>query len=1170
MKGIRLVELWANIKANLVAFLSIAMFVCLGIGLYLGIQWGAVALRNAAVQAMNDGNMHDISITFPYGITKSDLKKLKKVEGVSEVECGYSSYAVMLDGNNGYTLKMQSLTQSINTPISIVGNLPMEHNEVALLRYWAEKNNITVGDTIKLKHDATADPITGKEDTDGMSYLTSDTFEVTALVDAPEYLYRNSSSIGVSSIGSGDTDCVGFVTEDAFDTSKFKGGYPNVYIRCDSMEGISVFTSEYNETIAPIVDKITKLGKTLGTARYTEIHDDAQSQLDEYQQKIDDGEQQLNEGKEQIAEGEKALAEGQEKLDAGEQELLDSVSSGASEQSVALAKLQDAYSLLTESQAKYDAGVDEYNRACSLYNEANAAFEAVHGTYDKFIAVYNSMQEHQSALIEDYNELQSAINAYKESSTDENWAAVEAAYSKTIDEYERMIADFGSLSSLVVVLSNGLNLPITIGRPSDLVKIITPATMDIRLAEVRVINDEIGEIVSTIGGASFTVDGTTIYLTNIPGGLQTILDKLNAAKATLDSSAAQLEAGWAEYNAGKAQYDAGVAEAQAKLQAGEKEIRDGKAQLEEKTAELEEGKKTIEQKSTELEEGKQKLEDAKEQFNQMIEYEWVVLPRQANGSVQGLTMVSSMMDNVKWAMASLFILVGLFVCYSAISRLVHEQIVQIGTKKALGFREGEVTRSYLAFSGLSVLLGVVLCVALAILMVEGIMNPKAEAQFTLAAYGPYWSLPDVLLMGGIELLLIFAATWFAIHGLLKRHAVELLKGESTANVKEHFYERTRIWQRMSLFSQTVVNNCVNDKRRVLGTLVGVIGCTALIVTAVTLSQNIALSLTRHYEQVYSFNAITYLTEASAEKADSVAIGLYDRGIASTPAFTSKLQVRFSDGTRNITTLVVPTNEDSFKKFYNVVSTDGAEANVENGGLWVSAAYAEHQGAKVGDEITLTEFSGKTHTFTIAGFFNYYLLRYEFVLSQNEYRAAFGTKPQPNVLLTNLDGADIDRTRDALAGIDGYNSLVDDYASASHAYDELKSIMSTVVLIYLVLSGLMALMVLLNLNIMFVEEKKRELIVLMINGFSTHDAKAYIYRDSIVLTILGIILGVMLGAVMGGITVFALEPNLAYWIKGFNWVAAMVGVVGAGVFATLVLLYALRRIPRFDLTDINRF
>ena len=106
--------------------------------------------------------------------------------------------------------------------------------------------------------------------------------------------------------------------------------------------------------------------------------------------------------------------------------------------------------------------------------------------------------------------------------------------------------------------------------------------------------------------------------------------------------------------------------------------------------------------------------------------------------------------------------------------------------------------------------------------------------------------------------------------------------------------------------------------------------------------------------------------------------------------------------------------------------------------------------------------------------------------------------------------------------------------------------------------------------MFVEEKKSELIVLMICGFSTKEAKAYIYRDSIALTILGIVLGVVLGSVMGNVTVVALEPFSGYFIRGINTLAVFAGAIGSGVLSAVMLLVSLRRIPRFDLTDINRF
>ena len=151
-----------------------------------------------------------------------------------------------------------------------------------------------------------------------------------------------------------------------------------------------------------------------------------------------------------------------------------------------------------------------------------------------------------------------------------------------------------------------------------------------------------------------------------------------------------------------------------------------------------------------------------------------------------------------------------------------------------------------------------------------------------------------------------------------------------------------------------------------------------------------------------------------------------------------------------------------------------------------------------------------------------------------------------------------------------NNLVEDYKLNSFAFDELASLLTVVVIIYLVLAILMALVVLLNLDSMFVDEKKRELIVLRINGFSVSSAKAYIYNDSIVLSVVGILLGILFGWLIGDLTVGALEPMNGFFFKGFNVVAAIIGVLGAGVLAAIMLIIALRRIPKLDLTDINRF
>ena len=158
---------------------------------------------------------------------------------------------------------------------------------------------------------------------------------------------------------------------------------------------------------------------------------------------------------------------------------------------------------------------------------------------------------------------------------------------------------------------------------------------------------------------------------------------------------------------------------------------------------------------------------------------------------------------------------------------------------------------------------------------------------------------------------------------------------------------------------------------------------------------------------------------------------------------------------------------------------------------------------------------------------------------------------------------------SLEGIEGYSSIADDKTNQYRNFETFSTVSNAVVLIYMILAILMAIVVLLNLNAMFIEEKKRELIVLMINGFSVKDAQHYVSNDSIVLTAVGIILGIILGCIMGSITVGSIEPSTASFVKAIDAKAVIAGIIGSSMLAFVMGKISLRRIPNMSLTDINK-
>ena len=552
----------------------------------------------------------------------------------------------------------------------------------------------------------------------------------------------------------------------------------------------------------------------------------------------------------------------------------------------------------------------------------------------------------------------------------------------------------------------------------------------------------------------------------------------------------------------------------------------------------------------------------------MVKYEWTVMPRAYNGGAAEVSTLCGVTNNLSISMAALFIIVGLLVSYFAVSRIVHEQVTQIGTKKALGFRRGEITVSFLWYSGIAVLVGAIVGALVGFLLVEGIIGGVLGRMFAFESYPGYFGWDLFFAITGIELALVLGATYLACRRILKQHAVELLRGEKPPEGKTRFYEKWGMWDKLPLFIQTIVNNCVNDRRRVLSTIVGVAGCTALIVTAITLNNDVLKSYDRHYENVYGFNAIAFAAFEPEGAIGNVESALDGQGFATAQVFMKSYLLVRPDGNSSSIRAIVPVDEDAFGQLYHVNSlTDGTFA-LSGEGAWVSQAYAEHFGAKVGDAIVIDGGDGIKHEIPILGVHEFWLTYNEMVVNRSYFEKEFGPVT-PNVVLCQTGETAVDDVGHALSSVEGFDSISDDASSQYTNFETFSKVSTAVVIIYLALAVLMAIVVLLNLNVMFIAEKKRELIVLMINGFGVKDARHYISYDSIVLTALGIVVGIVLGCLMGSITVSSIEPITAFFVKDVDATAVAAGVLGSTVLAIVMAFIALRRVNKFNLTDINR-
>ncbi len=539
------------------------------------------------------------------------------------------------------------------------------------------------------------------------------------------------------------------------------------------------------------------------------------------------------------------------------------------------------------------------------------------------------------------------------------------------------------------------------------------------------------------------------------------------------------------------------------------------------------------------------------------------ISRESNGGAVVVDVVSDVFAKMRYSMAILFVIVGLFVCYSAVSRKVYEETVLLGTKKALGLYNREITIAELGFTLLAAIIGSILGILLGRFGVEQYLFAVSKENFTCDSSLLYFDIKDTLIIVTIEIGTILVTTYLACRKVLKRSAVKMLAGAEPPSAKSRFYEKTKMWNRMSLLSKTIINNCLNDPRRCFATIVGIAGCTSLIVCSVTVYHNISNSVKRQFDSITTFDTMVYVEDGSADKVASV---LDKNGIEYSELYYALGALDMPNDRQIVGEIMVPV-DNNFSKFVHMIDDNGDEKQLSNG-AWVCKSYMYFFDAKPGDPTAFVDSIGTKHDFTIENTSEYYLTRTAMFADRNSFEKAFGHPATANCIVLNKGDLSYKDLTAMLKDTEGFISVFDFYSAGAEEFDVYLSVMIAIVLVYLALSVVMAFLVLLNLFTMFIDEQKKQLIVMMINGFSVHDAKKYIYSDTTVLTIVGMIIGIALGGTVGFFTLRTLVSEGSYFILHIAPVAFLIGIAVCAVMTIATLLIALRRVDKFKLTDIN--
>ena len=1172
MKKTRWIVLLRDIRKTWVSFLSIIVFVSLGVAIFLGIKWNEPALSQAMDRYLDEHRYHDLQMVFPYGFTEDDAAAVAALDGVSAVEGAYNAYGTDQVGGDRCILNIQSLTDTMDHAEVLEGELPAAADEVAVDRLLAEALELHLGDTL---------PIGALRG--GKPCLKNSEFTITAIVEHPSFTRAETDySRGFTDIGDGSADGYVLVAKTAFDTEMYDGCFSQLLIRGTGLDALNSLGSVYQQKAGALKEKLEALGAQRAALRSDDLYDRAGEQIADAEQELADGQQELESGKQeyadgekrldaakvQIADGEKQIAENEKKLADGKQQYADGLAAYAD----GAAQLRAGRATLTAELEEngYPTDLDEAEKQLKTDREKAADIKDLLMRTLTQVELYN--EDHDSASEEEIKQILVDTLELLGVSEDINVETTQDA-KKAVEKAQEYLKKYGSdavVTATVNVLLPYLKLTADQAGVNTLLGRLDAA--DILLASYTMLDKDTRlTLLMTI------VVNENPDLSVAPETLQALIDVVDDSLAQLDKGLK----GIADYRAGAAALSAAsarLAEASRQIEEGEQQLADAKKKLAQAKRDYAAGTQKLAQARQDIADGEQTLAentrllaDAQAELEDFVRYEqWTVQIRTDNPSVATAKFYAQSSRRLCYSMALLFVFVGLMVCFTSITRSINESQTIAGVQKALGFRSREILAHYMAYSLLAAAIGVLVGYALGFFGIESVVNDAYAKLYVIGAITNVYVVPEALVIAVVELALIALATWLPCRKLLRRPAVELLKGENYAGGRTRFYEKWRVWQRMSLYTQTTVNNLMNDGARIIATLVGITGCTALIVMSLSLRSSILSTPVRHFERIWIYDASLVSDTAVPGGHQALEQVLDESGADYTSVRREAVYIRDETGTLNKADLIVPEDAEDLRAFIHLDDyRTGRPLSLTDDGVIVSYTYAKHYGLKAGDTLHLLDTAGRSHDCVVSGISQHYLSSMQVVMTPSCYQHLMGWAAQSNTLYLRYGAADRNAVAQKLQTTEGYFSLTDESAKWIAKFQEFSGSVMLVVYIGLSLSVTMALLVLLNLNIVCVNEKTNELVVMRINGFSIRAVKAYLYRDNIVLTALGILGGVGIGLALGRCVLEILQKIGDNFYTTPNLTDCLIGAGLAALFSLATNLIALRRVNTLSVSDLSR-
>ena len=1179
-----------DIRGSLGRFVAIMGIVALGCGFYAGLQMSGPIMRLEADEFYDGTNLYDIRIVGTLGFEDKDVARVAKIEGVQAVMPSKTCDVTARLASDQIAMRVSSLDvdaaeKSTQISSTVVASNNDSYLNRAILREgtWPKGPDecvisaddkgygVGVGDTIEIV--ATGKASTNNKSNDSENSDSTDnnkeslrerTLKIVGKVSSSTYPYNG--NYGSTTLGSGSIGMYAFVSDAAF---KEDLPYTEIYVRVNGADAKQSGSNAYNALVSEVEDRIEERKGELAHARLEALRSEAQTKLDdaraEFKQKeadakkeLDDAKAKLDDAKAELARGERKLADGQREYNEGAAELEDSRAQLDNSQGTldsSRAQLNDARAQLQAGQKSWQDGVRDLMGKLGM-DPATPLSDAK-----------AQLQAQRKELEEGKAQLEAGITQAAE-----GIAQAQAG----IAELEEGIA---KLDAQIAMLPEGEQKSALIAQRDALAAQLSTAQAGLQQAQAT--KESLEQQLASLP----SVESIDQALAGI--------DQLESSRATLDQNEQKVAAGERELADGERQHAWGkqqleqgeseLASAANELASGRADLASGRAEYEEGLAKYEEARAEADQK---LSDARKKLEDAQKDIDELELPDIYLLDRSKNEGVTVQNDDSKRIDSIANVFPLLFFLVAALIALTTMTRMVGDDRIQIGTYKALGYTKGRIASKYLWYAGLAGIVGAAVGIAILSQLLPFVVTSAYSVIYVipLRAFPLPVDARIALMAGGLGVGVTLVATYVAVLASLREVPATLMLPRAPVAGKRIFLENiTFVWKRLSFLWKVTCRNLFRYKRRLAMTVVGISGCTALLLVGFGLHDAIWDIIDNQYGPIVHYDTTIRLdSDATESQVDDVTKYLESTGEVHNVVHVRQENMQMGFAASSLVPMhvqvVIPQSEQSMAKaitFANRITKE--PISMDDDAVIITEKLSLKYGVKVGDEVLLYDQDdigtaiGEGHPLKVTGISENYVGNIVYV-GRNAWASVAKSKAENTPLVfstiyaSTTNNAEIRKQIANTLHERGDVNTVVFSDETIQTYRNLLSVVDMVVVLLIVSAGLLAFIVLYNLTNINIDERVREIASLKVLGFTKMEVYTYIFREILLLALMGDILGLVLGTYLETFVVTTAEVDYVMFgrtIHPMSYVYSFALTVG---FTLLILLIMRRKLDQVNMVE----